>query len=412
MIYWGNFVSIGEKIANSIEGCNELPAANIQRVLTKFEFQQITAAQITKVVQRLVSGKAIGIHNIPNKVLKDSVHLIAPVLIDIFNLSISTKIFPDYLKVLKVVPVYKSGERENLNNYRPIAVLPTIAQVFEKLLYGQLYSYLMNNKLLDDRQFGFRSLHSTALALGKSTNYWLMNIDNGKLNSVVFLDIRKAFDTINHNILLQKLECNGIKGNELIFFQSYLENRIQTCNVNGHMSSFKPISYGVPQGSILGPLLFIIYMNDLPSCVKEAEITMYADDTSLYKAFRTVQDLSDELIPASVKICEWLKMNKLALNVLKTEFMIIGTSQRLNILDQTPETTLYIISVDGCQIRRVKSVKYLGLIVDDTLTWDEHVNYISTKISKNIGIIKRVRTILPQHSLLTLYRTLIEPYLR
>ena len=215
----------------------------------------------------------------------------------------------------------------------------------------------MNNKLLDDKQFGFRSLHSTALALVKSTDYWLMNIDNGKLNSVDFLDIRKAFDTVNHDILLQKLECYGIKGNELIFFQSYLENRIQACNVNGHMSSFKSISYGVPQGSILGPLLFIIYMNDLPSCVKEAEITMYADDTSLYKAFRTAQDLSDELIPAFVKICEWLKMNKLALNVLKTEFMIIGTSKRLNILDQTPETTPYIISVDGCQIRRVKSVK-------------------------------------------------------
>ena len=218
---------------------------------------------------------------------------------DIFNLSISTKIFPEDLKVLKAVPIYKSGERENLNNYRPIAVLPTIARVFEKLLYGQLYSYLMNNKLLDDRQFEFRSLHSTALALGKSTDYWLMNIDNGKLNSVVFLDIRKAFDTVNHDILLQKLECYGIKGNELIFF-------IQAYNVNGHMSSFKSISYGVPQGSILGPL-FIIYRNDLLSCVKETEITMYADDTSLYKAFRTAQDLSDELIPAFVKICEWLK---------------------------------------------------------------------------------------------------------
>ena len=132
----------------------------------------------------------------------------------------------------------------------------------------------------------------------------------------------------------------------------------------------------------------------------------------LYKAFRTARGLSDELIPAFVNICEWLKMNKLALNVFKTEFMIIGTSQRLNILDQTTETTPYIRSVDGCQIRRVKSVKYLGLIVDDTLTWDEHVDYISTKISKNIGIIKRVRTFLPQHSLLTLYRTLIEPYLR
>ena len=234
--------------------------------------------------------------------------------------------------------------------------------------------------------------NSTALALDKSTDYWLMNINNGKSNSVVFLYIRKTFDTINHDILLQKLGFYGIKGDELILFQSCRENRMQACNVNGQMSSIKPISCGVPQGSILGPLLFIIYMKELPSCVKETEITMYADDTSLYKAFRTAQYLSEELIPTFVKICEWLKMNKLALNVLKIKCMITGTSQRLNILDQAPKTTPYNISVDGCQISRVKFVKYLGLIVDDTLTSDEHVDYISTKISKNIGIMKRVRT--------------------
>ena len=181
-------------------------------IMKNYEMAQSLQMKIvTKVAQRLVNEKATGIHNIPNKVLKDSIHYIAPVLMDIFNLSIRAKIFPDDLKVLKVVPVYNSGERENLNNYRPMAVLPTIARVFEKLLYRQLHNYLMNNKLLDDRQFGFRSLHSTALALGKSTDYWLMNIDQGKLNSVVFLDIRKAliqltmiFSCRNSSVMVSK----------------------------------------------------------------------------------------------------------------------------------------------------------------------------------------------------------------
>ena len=240
-----------------------------------------------------------------------------------------------------------------------------------------------------------------------------MNIDNGKMNSVVFLDIKKAFDTVNHEILLQKLSsCYGIKDQELMFFQSYLYNRTQSCNINGKMSSYKLVIHGVPQGSILGQLLFIIYMNDLPLAVDNAEITMYADDTSIYRAFNNINCLTDELIPAFGKICEWLKSNKLALNSLKTKFMIIGTSHRLNKLDSLPENTPYLISINGSYIRRVKQVKYLGLIVDDKLKWEEHIEYISSKIIRNIGVLKRTRAFIPQHSLQTIYRTMIEPYFR
>ena len=141
---------------------------------------------------------------------------------DIFNLSIMTSSVPDELKILKVVAVYKAGEKVDPYYYRPIAVLPTIARIFEKLIYGKLYNYFTKNNLLGNKQFGFRSLHSTALALGKSVDHWLMNIDNGKINSVVFLYIKKAFHTVNHEILLQKLSCYGIKDQELMFFFSVL----------------------------------------------------------------------------------------------------------------------------------------------------------------------------------------------
>ena len=200
------------------------------------------------------------------------------------------------------------------------------------------------------------------------------------MNSVVFLDIRKAFDTVNYQILLDKLYCYGIGHGELLFFRSYLQNRTQCCSVNGQISTLQTVTFGVLQGSILRPLLFIIYMNDLPAFVQEANITMYADDTSLHKAYRTSHQLKEEIIPAFSKVCKWLRNNKLSLNTVKTEFMIIGILPKFNQLDSSPESTPYAIVVDGREVKRGKLVKYLGLMVDDKLVWEQHIDCIFSKI--------------------------------
>ena len=168
------------------------------------------------------------------------------------------------------------------------------------------------------------------------------------MSNVVFLDIKKAFDTVDHEIVLKKLNKYGLYNDELKFFESYLSNHRQCCSVNGLTSTLKPILCGVPQGSILGPLLFIIYMNDLPACIRDGRVTMYADDTSLSNKGKTIEDIENKLIPDLSRICSWLQVNKLNLNAIKTEFMIIGTRQNILKIGN-----LLAIKVDGNLIRRV-----------------------------------------------------------
>ena len=180
-------------------------------------------------------------------------------------------------------PIFKEGKKNNLNNYRPISVIPTVAKIFEKIVYDQLFSYLNDKKLLASCQSGFRSFHCTLTALTEIKNSRAVNIDNGLLNGVVFFDLKKAFDTIDHSIILRKLKFYGIEQETLKWFQSYLDDRQQLCSVNGHTLDLRAVSCGVPQGSNLGALLFLIYINDLPNRLNAAPPRMFADDTNIIK---------------------------------------------------------------------------------------------------------------------------------
>ena len=343
-----------------------------------------------------------------NKILKSAKHIISESLTDIFNASLESNTFPDDLNVAGMIPIFKNGERNDLQNYRPVSVLCTVAWVLEKLIYQQLYDYLTENSILNNCQRGFRSTHSTALASIDCTNSWLIGIDNGKINSTILLDVKKAFDTIDHDIRLRKLSHCRISNTELEFFRSYLcSNRLQCCSVNGHTSSFKTIDCGVPQDSILGPLLFIIYMNDLLLCTEYGHVTMYADDTSSSNGISTVEDITRNFIPDIKNVMDWLKANNLSLNIMKTEFILTGTTQNILKIGD-----LLAIRVQGHTIKRVYKAKYLGIVIDDKLTWKDHIDHVSLKIKRNLGIMKRVRNNDPKESLIAFYKTMVEPYLR
>ena len=225
-----------------------------------------------------------------------------------------TGIFPSEWKLAKVTPIFKKSAESELNNYRPISVLPIVSKIFEKIVYQQLYDYLNENNLLSNYQSGFRSLCSTQTALLEATNNWPINRDNGLLNGVIFIDLKKAFDTIDHEIILRKLVNYEVDENSLRWFSLYLSNRGQKCNVNGALSNASEISCGVPQGSIIGPLLFLTYINDLPNCLTTACAKMFPDDTNISIPGRTLADLEPMINSDLANLNYWLKANRLSLN--------------------------------------------------------------------------------------------------
>ena len=259
-----------------------------------FTFDEVSENDTLKLLCSLKESKSTGPDKINARLVKDSAEVICPTLTKIFNSSLQQGIFPEDLKNATISPIYKNGDKSDGSNYRHISVLSNVAKILEKMVYNQLISYINENNILTKSQFGFRKSHSTTTSLLKSTNKWLLNIDKGLINGVL-LDLRKAFDTVDHKILIDKLKLYGITGNTLKWFISYLDKRYQTCKVNNVRSSRKLIECGVPQGSNLGPLLFLLYVNDLPNCINQAEPSMIADDTNISTLAGSVEKLETQL---------------------------------------------------------------------------------------------------------------------
>lgn len=366
----------------------------------------VSVSEVASVIASL-KNKSNRNANLSCMLLKFISPIISPVLEVLINKCFVQGIFPDCLKKAYVVPIPKSGDRTLVTNYRPISILPAISKVFEKLIHCRICGYLDKLNILFPQQYGFRKGRSTGDALNKYLQYVYSSLDRNTPVLSFFLDFKKAFDCVNHDILMSKLYYYGLRGPIFNLLTSYLSNRRQCTVLNGSVSSEMFITAGVPQGSILGPLLFIMFINDFPNCTTFFDFVLYADDSTL--SCQLPPDELDESIALSnninfelSKVHDWLKMNKITLNLDKTSYMIFSYRKKIKVLPFT---------LDSSVIGEVSCVKLLGVHLDNRLTFEEHVAHICTKISKTVGVLGKLTDVLPIDVLEKIYRALILPYL-
>ena len=398
------FVNIGSSLTKDLESntLNNDFVQYLNRNSTRAFFKPITPAEIITIVCNFKCNSAAGCDEIKMSIINKTIHIICYPLCNIFNSVLSTGVFPDKLKIARVVPIFKKGSKSELSNYRPISVLPAFSKILEKCIYNRLSDFLNECSIMTPFQYGFRSGHSTSHALIDLV-YKVTQAFNSRIYLTgLFLDLSKAFDTLNHSFLLSKLENYGIRGVLLKLFESYLTDRKQYVIVNSTNSELREVGCGVPQGSILGPLLFLIYMNDICNASNTSQFILYADDTSVFLGDEDIATLCINFNIELQKISNWLLSNKLILNVKKTQ-CVIFTNKKINYDDIN-------IKMDNERIKVVPSLKFLGVTIDSKLSWHEHINDVCNKVSKCIGVLYRLR-FFPRNILLMIYNAIITPHL-
>ena len=365
----------------------------------------VTVVEVNDLIYSLNPSKSVGPNSTPIKLLKIIGPSFSPFLALIVNQSFQSGIFSDKLKIAKVISLFKTGNPELPLNYRPISLLPIFSKILEKLMYRRLYRFLEHQKVLYSLQFGFQENHSIDRALVSLTEAVRNTLDNKRLGCGIFIDLQKAFDTVNHRILLSKLEHYGVHGCALEWFRSYLPDRKQYVSVNGSNSDLLSITSGVSQGSVLGPLLFLIYINDLPNASKKLIFYLFADDTNIYNESKNLSKLLKIVNKEFRLIKRWLDANKLSSSIDKTIYIIVHSSSRNVPSDLT-------IKIGKKHVKRSKFVKFFGLLFDEHLSWKYHLSELSKKLASTCGIFFKIRNLLPLDVLLCLYNALFLSFLQ
>ena len=397
------FTNIGPSLASKI------PATNISfrnfmknHSIESMFLKPVSSNEINKIISSLKDG-APGIDNISAAVLKHVTEDVLAPITHVCQLSLDQGYFPSQLKLAKIIPLFKSKDPATFSNYRPISLLSIFSKILEKVMYDHLYSYLVKFEFLYIYQFGFQKNKSTCMALISLVDRLTQALENGEFAVGVFIDFQKAFDTVDHSILLEKLSYYGIRGSAHDWFCSYLSDREQFVEFDNVSSKVLKVQCGVPQGSNLGPLLFLIYINDLASVSPKLFAILFADDSNFFYTHKNIDTIFDTLNTELEKIVKWLNANKMSLNVDKTHYMIFTTRKKSAFSNRD-------IIINGSKIDEVVVTKFLGVLIDNNLTWKCHIDHLCSKVSKNIGILRKLRGKLDTETLTTLYYSFIYPY--
>ena len=368
---------------------------------SNFCLSPVSSHFIRKELASLDTKKAVGLDDISSLFLRDGADCIIKPVSHIINLSITTETVPSSFKEAKVIPLFKKGSTLDPGNYRPVSILNVLSKILERAVHSQLSSYLEKRGLLFENQSGFRGGYSTDSCLIGLTDFIKGEIAKGNMVGMVLIDLQKAFDTVDHAILSEKLKSIGVSSTA--WFDSYLENRRQCVEVSGTRSEFLPVTCGVPQGSILGPLLFLIYINDMNISLT-CKLSLYADDSALLFSHRDAKVIADRLSFELSSCKRWLVDNRLSLHVGKTESLLFGSKRRLKGID-------FRVLCDGAPVERKFTVKYLGVFLNDNINGSAHVSNLMKVCAGRLAFLYRQSSLLNQKCRQTLCSTLIQPYI-
>ena len=354
-----------------------------------FTFRLVTQQHMYDVINSLNKTNSLDIYGLNAKFVLDHLDTFLPVLYHLINLCFETSLFPTQWKLAKIIPILKTDDPTSLSNYRPISILPIMSKILEKLMASQLLEYLETNNFLSEHQFGFRSERSTTTASLYFTEHIRHALDLSQITGAIFIDFKKAFDTVNHQLLLNKLQSFNLDLSAIKMLSSYLSGRNQSVCIGKSKSPQTPCSIGVPQGSILGPLLFILYINDLPSVCQSTQVIMYADDTVVFVSGRDLTSVNNKLTSDLTCLNHWLFENHLTLNIKKTECMYFHSMQK-----KVDPAVHQSIKINNEPLAIVTSYKYLGVTLDSHLTYKEHVSKLVKQIKQRLFVFQKIRPFL------------------